>query len=228
MALWVNATLVSIGIQFCLRGMLTGWAGIGFGPVHQTMDTYVGWITSSGTAVLQDGYSSSFDIPLTDATQSATIVSASQSAGMYQFCFTRPFQTTDNLDTKLVPGSSISVAWALHQSANPASTSRDFPYAQHTDRGVTTLDLPSVVGSTPPSTPAPTSAQETTSEEMFFRGDDNFYVSWRKEDKLIFFTYDCQVSGWVGIGFDKAQRIHQSTDTYISWVLSSGAGVVSL
>lgn len=40
------------------------------------------------------------------------------------------------------------------------------------------------------------------------------------------FTYDCQTTGWVSIGFDANPVIHTSTDMYVSWIQSSGTGVV--
>ncbi|NBP58929.1 hypothetical protein EBU71_20765, partial [bacterium] len=72
---------------------------------------------------------------------------------------------------------------------------------------------------------SPTSTQNH-SFTTDLRADENFYVSWTTLDTKIQFTYDCQVAGWVGIGFDKSSTIHRSTDTYLSWVLSSGQGVV--
>lgn len=248
----ISVTNIPTGLQFCLDGQLTGWAGIGFGSVHQSMDTYVGWITSSGSAVLQDGYSSSLDVPITDNILSAQIVSASQVGDSFKFCFKRRIDTGDSWDNPLQPGRSTRVAWAYHANANPDSTSLDIRYAQHTHRGTRMITIPTNINPTPslsqtPKTPNPTlppfstlpptissptpndpilSPTPSDPNTNYLQGDENFYISWGLNQSDVYFTYDCKSSGWVGIGFDRGDKIHQSTDTYISWITSSGTGVI--
>jgi predicted ferric reductase len=158
----ISITSTSNGLQFCLQGQLTGWAGIGFGPVHYAMDTYVGWITSSGAGVLQDGYSSNFDIPITDTIRSAQIVSASQTANTFRMCFRRSFNTNDPQDETFIPGTTIGLAWAYHIHTNPTSQSLNVRYAEHTHKGLITITLPTPPTSTPPTSAPPTSAPPTS------------------------------------------------------------------
>jgi predicted ferric reductase len=250
-----------------MQGQLSGWAGIGLGPTHSAMDTYVGWILSSGTAVLQDGYSSSFDIPITDPVQSTRMISASQTGNYFRMTFERSLNTGDSRDVQIISGQPLLFNWAYHLEVNPNTLNKDVYYAQHTNRGRQNIviQVPTSAPSNPrpspsanprPSTnprpnpsprpsisnpiltspsPTPVPSQEPPVEQhqnqtildtSFIRGDDNFYASWRIVGQDLYVTYDCVSAGWVGIGFDRTSRIHRSTDTYISWILSSGTGVV--
>jgi predicted ferric reductase len=241
-------------VRFRLQGSLTGWAGIGFertGKPHTAMDTYVGWILSSGTAVLQDGYSTSFDIPTSDPSQSARIVSASQTASTYTLVFDRSLDSTDANDVAIRLGTTLKLTWAYHLELKPTSSSIDAYYPEHTHRGSRMITIkassttpsptrrliPSIAPSfATPTIVAPVPSQppvvpthpplKNNSDSFSLTGDDNFYVTWKTTTSNIQFTYDCKVSGWVGIGFDKSSTIHRSTDTYISWVMTSGQGVV--
>jgi predicted ferric reductase len=253
----INWNIQNNYIRFSLQGSLTGWAGIGFersisNSPHTDMDTYVGWILSSGTAVLQDGYSTSMNIPVTDTTQSAKIISASQTS-TFNLVFERLLDTKDSEDVAIVLGQPLKLTWAYHLENKPSSNSILAYYPQHTNDGsrIITISPPPTPSSLPPPTPSslppptpsslppptpsslpplpPTLSPSNTSIEYFLKGDDNFYVSWTTSESLIHFTYDCTLTGWVGIGFERSQsnsRIHQSTDTYISWILSSGQGIV--
>jgi len=250
--LQISTSLVQNSIQFCMSGQLTGWAGIGFGPVHQAMNTYVGWVTSSGYAILQEGYSNSFDIPMTNNQNSAQVVSYSQTLTNFRMCFKRPLAIENFVFT---PGDRLNIYWAYHMHANPESVSTSVRYAQHTHTGSRIITLPvatqtpspipsSTPSPIPSSTPSPAPFPSPSSEPFpspssepfpspsgnnqisYLQPDDQFYVSWVIKDNKIQFNYDCRVEGWVGIGFELGKRIHQSTDTYISWILSSGTGVI--
>lgn len=257
-ALYISTSVLQSSIQFCMSGSLTGWAGIGFGPVHQAMDTYVGWITSSGKAVLQNGYSNSFDIPYTDSGNTAQIVSYSQNSNNFRMCFKRGLNTGNPKDTIFKLGDTITAYWAYHFDINPESVSPSIRYAQHTHTGSRQITLPRLPTLSPTRTivpiptlsptivpslnptlvpslnPVPTPTQSllvptnspSFSITTYLQGDENFYVSWTIHQNNIQFNYDCKVTGWVGIGFDRGSKIHQSSDTYISWILSSGTGVI--
>jgi len=243
----VAVTALSTVVQFCLQGELTGWAGIGFGPVHSDMHSYVGWITSSGRSVLQDGYSTSWSIPVTQSPSDARITSASQTGNTFRMCFTRPW------DALVQPASDLFLAWAYHSNANPESLLSTASYMKHTHTSFQQVTVPAVTptrsptpsktsktptnpptnpptsqSTDPPSeTPVPSTPQPTIFSPLReIRGDENFYVSWSVQDSDVIFTYDCIVSGWVGLGFDLQSPIHTSTDTYISWIASTGAGMV--
>jgi len=256
-ALQISTLLVQNGIQFCMSGHLSGWAGIGFGPVHQAMNTYVGWVTSSGYAILQEGYSNSFDIPATNNQNSAQIVSYSQTLTNFRMCFKRPL---NDGNLAFTPGDKLNTYWAYHMNINPESLSPNFPYSKHTYTGSTIISIPSVLKTPSPNlsptslppvspltpssnltptpssnltptpssnlTPTPSSSPTPNNPISFLQPDERFYVSWVIKDSKIEFNYDCKVDGWVGIGFDLGKKIHQSTDTYISWILSSGTGVI--
>jgi predicted ferric reductase len=256
--LQISTSIVQNAVQFCMSGKLTGWAGIGFGPAHQAMDTYVGWVTSSGYAVLQEGYSNSFDIPQTDSKNCAQIVSYSQTLTDFRMCFKRSLNTGKAGDTIFTLGDSFIAYWAYHMNVNPESTSSSVRYAQHTHTGSRQITLPKPIPTPSPTRslnpkptprltstptlgtpiPAPTVVPTPVSTSLlptpvyspvpisYLQADENFYVSWEIQQNKIRFNYDCNIDGWVGIGFDTASKIHKSTDTYISWILSSGTGIV--
>jgi predicted ferric reductase len=237
-------------IRFDLSGSLTGWAGIGFskvGKAHNQMDTYAGWISSTGNVVLQDGYSNQMDIPSSDSVQSVKIISGSQIGDTFRLIFERSLNTQDAWDFVLRENQAVSIFWAYHLELKPSSESISSYYPQHTHRGRKQFIIPTLgikPTSTPVSTPSPSKIVPTLAPVLvptlapviptstpvpsplipYLQGDENFYVYWNFTNDFVYFTYDCRVAGWVGIGFEPLGKIHQSTDMYISWILSSGKG----
>jgi predicted ferric reductase len=132
-------------IQFDFDCKTRGWAAIGFDKgsrIHQNTDTYIAWILSSGTGVIQDGFSNAQSQPLSDPSQNAIVLSASQEGQNFKLSFKRPLKGPELQDIE-ISDSSLLVGWAYHPTNNPNS---DVPLIQHTARGSTRRNLFTGVG----------------------------------------------------------------------------------
>eukprot|EP00475_Leptophrys_vorax_P035023 TRINITY_DN5728_c0_g3_i1.p1 TRINITY_DN5728_c0_g3~~TRINITY_DN5728_c0_g3_i1.p1 ORF type:complete len:1084 (+),score=234.56 TRINITY_DN5728_c0_g3_i1:73-3252(+) len=213
-------------VNFTISAVSTGYIAIGWGPgpVHtQNSDTYTGYISTAGAAIVVDGISNKQVIPIYDDIQSAFAVNGSSVGGVVTISFSRLFNTSDPQDQPIT--SSLTVGWAL--GAQPTGSGSQVSYTFHPkyhslDSKVNFLSSATLP---PAPSPAPTTKAPTTpgtsGGNSFTAG--TYSVSWTiNADNTITFTIQAQAD-YTSIGFGPANTpAHVATDTYMFWMSSVG------
>ncbi|RDD43175.1 DBH-like monooxygenase protein 1-like protein [Trichoplax sp. H2] len=109
-------------IHIAISVKTTGWVGFGISPYTGRMpgsDTVIGWVSSNGTAYLQDRYATGYSTPALDQSQDYNLVSGEETNGMTILKFTRKYNTTDSKDLPL-EGGTTRLIWSYH-SSDPVS-----------------------------------------------------------------------------------------------------------
>lgn len=132
---------------FNLSCTTSGWIGIGWSlsAPHTNMDTVVGWMSSSGTALIYDGFSSSKAQPSQDASQDFLSYSISSVSGVLRVNFVRKLSTCDVLEDVVISNQAMSLSYAY--SAAIGVSGSNFP--KHDSRGSTTTNLLSKCNAAP-------------------------------------------------------------------------------
>jgi hypothetical protein len=91
-------------LTFTIQAQTTGWASVGFStqPIaHSNVDVISGFIDTTGTVTLQDGFLNSYSYPAMDASNDINAISGDETASTTTLTFSRLLNTGDPQDQDL-------------------------------------------------------------------------------------------------------------------------------
>eukprot|EP00475_Leptophrys_vorax_P035021 TRINITY_DN5728_c0_g1_i1.p1 TRINITY_DN5728_c0_g1~~TRINITY_DN5728_c0_g1_i1.p1 ORF type:complete len:1218 (+),score=288.28 TRINITY_DN5728_c0_g1_i1:1291-4944(+) len=219
---------VAKSVAFTISANSTGYVAIGFGPgpVHtQNSDTYTGYINSAGSAVVIDGNSNTYAIPVYDTVQNVYLVSGSLLNGTMTISFSRRLNTSDSQD-QVIGSTPLAVGWAYGGQVTGTAPNITYPFhdlwhtlTTHITFVGTQSTTPTVVPTTAPSTGGP----GTTIV------DQGFSINYISDQTLgmVNFTISAISTGYIAIGWGPGPVHTQNSDTYTGYINSAGAAVVA-